>query len=180
MNYACAMQNAQKPAEQPKLANPPASEPDVRMHRTLGDEEFKSKLEMTKAFCDTAKGYVQISSAGLAVPLLLNEAVLGKARTESGLGQVPCTLTISWISFLVSIACGLIYQWLSMRRLWDQYHGGHRTIHNMHEAGYRITKAIPQTGGINLSYIWSGMVFGLILGAAFFVAYAWGLIAHGR
>jgi LPXTG-motif cell wall-anchored protein len=50
----------------------------------------------------------------------------------------------------------------------------------MHEAGYRITKVIPQTGGINLSYVWSGMMFGLMIGAAFFVIYAWGVIAYGH
>jgi hypothetical protein len=155
------------------------SEPDVRLHRTFSDEEFKSKLEMTKAFCETAKGYVQISAAGLAVPLLLNEAILGKTKSESGLGHVPWSLIALWGLLVVSISCGLLYQWLSMRKLWDQYHGGHRTIHNMREAGYRITKVIPQTGGINLSYVWFGMMFGLMLGAIFFVVYAWGIIAHG-
>jgi hypothetical protein len=153
----------------------------VRLNRPLGDEEFKAKLEMTKAFCDTAKSYVQVSSAGLAVPLLFKEAMLGKTRSEIGLlGSVPWTLISSWVLFLVSIASGLVYQWLSMRRLWDQYHGGHRTVENMREPGYRITRGIMQTGGMNLSLVWLAMTSGFFFGALCFVIYAYTVIAHGR
>jgi hypothetical protein len=49
----------------------------VHKARKLEDEEFKAKLEMTKAFCDTAKSYVQISSAGVALPLVFRQAILG-------------------------------------------------------------------------------------------------------
>lgn len=66
-----------------------------------------------------------------------------------------------------------------MRRLWDQYHGGHRTVENMNEPGYRITTGIVQTGGINLSWAWLAMMFGFFLGALFFVVYAGIVIAHG-
>jgi hypothetical protein len=153
----------------------------VRLNRPLGDEEFKAKLEMTKAFCDASKSYVQVSSAGLAVPLLFKEAMLGKTQSEIGLlGSVPWTLISSWGLFLFSIACGLVYQWLSMRRLWDQYHGGHRTVDNMKEPGYRMTRGIMQTGGMNLSWVWLGMTLGFFLGAFCFVIYAYTVIAHGR
>jgi hypothetical protein len=92
-------------AHSPLESNDP-KESNVRLNRPLGDEEFKSKLEMTKAFCDTAKIYVQISSAGLAVPLLLSETILGKTRSDTGLGHVPCSLVLSWAMFLISIGCG--------------------------------------------------------------------------
>lgn len=154
---------------------------EARLNRTLGDEEFKAKLEMTKGFCDTAKSYVQISSAGLAIPLLFKEAMLGKTRSDIGLlGSVPRSLISSWVLFLVSIACGLAYQWLSMRRLWDQYHGGHRTTENIKEPGYRMTKGIMQIGGMNLSWVWFGMTVGLFAGALCFAIYAYTVIAHGR
>jgi len=68
VDYASRMTDE---AHSPLESNDP-KESDGRLNRPLGDEEFKSKLEMTKAFCDTAKIYVQISSAGLAVPLLLS------------------------------------------------------------------------------------------------------------
>lgn len=59
---------------QPSPPPQPAAQMDTeRKHRKLETEEFEAKLEMTKAFCDTAKGYVQISSAGLALPLLFRK-----------------------------------------------------------------------------------------------------------
>ena len=139
-------------------------------HRKLGDEEFKAKLEMTKAFCDTAKSYVQISSAGLALPLLFQEAMLGKVRSDNGLlGSFHWELIPSWALFLIAIVCGLLYQWLSMRRLWDQYHMGNRTRDNMHEPGYRITPRLLKIDKLNLSWIWLGMMGTFYLGAVFFV-----------
>jgi len=149
---------------------------DVRLNRPLGDEEFKAKLEMTKAFCDTAKSYVQISSAGLAVPLLFVQMIFGKTRSEAGFLAVPWSLAASWVLFLASIGCGLIYQWLAIRRLWDQYHGGHRTEENMREPGYRLTKGIMQTGNMNLSWYWLGMTGGFFAGAVCFVLYAASLL----
>jgi hypothetical protein len=87
------------PDESPRIEklSQPAQPPHVevqadieRKHRKLDDEEFKAKLEMTKAFCDTAKGYVQISSAALALPLFFQEAMLGKVRSDNGLlGSCP-------------------------------------------------------------------------------------------
>jgi hypothetical protein len=76
------------PDESSQLEKPtqPAAQADTeRKHRKLHTEEFKAKLEMTKAFCDTAKGYVQISSAGLALPLLFQQAMLGIQRTRISL-----------------------------------------------------------------------------------------------
>jgi len=67
-----------------------------------------------------------------------------------------------------------------MRRLWDQYHMGHRTRENMHEPGYRITPGIMQTGAINLSWVWLGMVFGFFYGALFLVIFAGRVIAYGH
>src|ERR1700679_2292612 len=52
-------------------------------HRKLGDEEFKAKLEMTRAFCDVAKGYVQIGSAALALPLLFRKLCWGRKEVPT-------------------------------------------------------------------------------------------------
>ena len=162
------------PSAMPEIAK--AETKDVRLNRPLGDDEFKAKLEMTKAFCDTAKSYVQISSAGLALPVLFTQMIVGKTRSEQGLGVIHWTLAGSWVLFLVSIGCGLVYQWLAMRRLWDQYHGGHRTLENMKEPGYRLTKGILQTGKMNLSWVWLGMTGGFFTGAICFVLYAAALL----
>lgn len=95
------------PVVQPE--QPAAPQEAVRLNRPLGDEEFKAKLEMTKAFCDTAKSYVQLSSAGLALPLLFTEAIFGKAESETGLlGSPLWELIASWGFFLIAIASGLV------------------------------------------------------------------------
>src|ERR1035438_2513033 len=103
------------PDEIPQSAAAPA--PVVPRARKFADEEFKAKLEMTKAFCDTAKSYVQISSAGVALPLLFRQAILGDADAKKGLlGSLPWSLEVSWVFFILSIVFGLVYQWLAMRR----------------------------------------------------------------
>jgi hypothetical protein len=145
---------------QPLQPPQPAAKADTEpKHRKLDSEEFKAKLEMTKAFCDTAKGYVQISSAGLALPLLFQQAMLGKVRSENGLlGSLPWELIASWVLFLIAILCGLLYQWQSVRRLWDQYHMGNRTPENKDEPGYRITPGVVKFEKLNLSWTWLGMM----------------------
>lgn len=107
--------------------------------------------------------------------------MLGKAGRENGLlGSCPWELIASWVLFLIAIVCGLLYQWLSMRRLWDQYHMGNRTPQNMHEPGYRITKGVVRIDNLNLSWIWLGMMGAFYLGAVFFVIFAGTVIATGN
>jgi hypothetical protein len=153
--------------------------PVGRKARKFADEEFRAKLEMTKAFCDTAKSYVQISSVGIALPLLFRQAILGEAAAKSGLGMLPWTLEASWLFFLLCIGFGLAYQWLSMRRLWDQYHAGHWEPDRAEEPGYRTTKGILRTERLNLSWVWLGMTGSLFAGALFFMIYAGGVIEYG-
>lgn len=148
--------------------------------RKLEEEEFKAKLEMTKTFCDTAKSYVQISSVGVALPLLFRQAMLGDTDAKKGLlGSLPWTLGASWLFFLLSIGLGLVYQWLSIRRLWDQYHAGNWTPDKDLEPGYRTTKGILRIDKLNLAWVWLGMTGSLFAGAAFFVVYSAHFIARG-
>jgi hypothetical protein len=87
-------------------------------------EFFKARIELIKNFSDTAKTYIQISSAGLAIPVVFVQALLGKTAAERGLAAdgAPVLLWLMWACFLGAIACGLIYQWLINRRLWDNLH----------------------------------------------------------
>jgi len=118
-------------------------------------EEFKSKLEITKAFCDTAKSYIQISAAALALPIVFTQALLGKEAAEKGIRAVglPCSLVLSWISFLLAIGLGLAYQWLAIRALWDEIHRVQFTDERASQRGFRITGLIPQFRDFNRSYL---------------------------
>ncbi len=76
-----------------------------------------------KLYSDTAKSYIQVASAALALPLILREALFGESEAKHGLIAlgVPWQLTTSWVCFLFTILLGLLYQWLVVRRLWDTY-----------------------------------------------------------
>src|SRR5579864_2993369 len=116
-------------------------------------EEFKSKVEITKAFCDTAKSYIQISAAGLALPIVFTQALLGKEAAERGIRAVglPCSLKLSWLSFLLAIGFGLLYQWLAIRAVWGELHEAQFTKDKAAQRGFRTTAWIPQFRDFNRS-----------------------------
>ena len=136
---------------------------------------FKSRADLANAFCETAKTYIQISSAALALPLLFTNALFGKTVAESGLqmiGSVPCSLLLSWLSFLLAIGFGLSYQWLTIRRIWNQLHKDHLTRENCKDWGFRTTPGIPKFEWLNRSWLYGGMVGFFYLGAILFVVFA--------
>jgi hypothetical protein len=87
---------------------------------------FKTRLEVTKAYSEGAKGFVQLSSAALALPLVFTQTILGKDVADKGLpgldGIVLWTLGLAWASFFFAIVCGSFYLWLAPRRMWDDLH----------------------------------------------------------
>ena len=46
---------------------------------------FKAPTELVKALADSARSYIQISSAALALPLLFSRALLAEGAGKSGL-----------------------------------------------------------------------------------------------
>jgi hypothetical protein len=137
-------------------------------------EEFKSKVDLTKAFCETAKTYIQISSAALALPMLFTQAVLGKEAAGNGLRGVgvPCSLVLAWISFLLAIGFGLLYQWLAVRLMWDELHRAQTTNQNLTQPGFRTTWWVPQFRWLNRSLPFACMLGFFYLGAILFVVFA--------
>jgi len=140
---------------------------------------FKSRTELVKAYCDTAKSYIQISSAALALPLLFRQAWLGEAGIRGGLQSigVPWSLIMAWLSFLLAIACGLAYQWLIVRRLWDKLNDDHLTPDNAKEWGVAPAPGVPKFESLDRSYLYGGMVFCFYLGACLFVWFSWTVLA---
>jgi hypothetical protein len=51
-----------------------------------------------------------------------------------------------WSCFLISVGCGLLYQWLAIRLVWDELHAGNRTRENARNPGFRTTWWIPSLG----------------------------------
>jgi hypothetical protein len=57
------------------------------------------QLQMVKTFGETKESYIQIASAGLALPLPFTQAVLGKNTSENGLRSVRGSYALygAWI-----------------------------------------------------------------------------------
>ena len=143
-------------------------------------DEFKSRVDLMKAFCDTAKTYIQISFAALALPMVFTQAILGKETAERGLRAVgvPCGLILAWIFFLLAIAFGLGYQWLAIRLVWEELHRVQITDQKAAEPGFRTTWWVPQFRWLNRSILYGGMVVFFYLGAILFVAFAAGTLRN--
>ena len=109
----------------------------------------------------------------LALPLLFTQAIFGK-KAENGLNHIgsPCFLYGAWAGFLLAIGCGLVYQWLSIRRVWDDFHTMTWTEEKKGQPGYRMSKPIPHIPKLNLSYFYGGMVVCFFIGVVAFVWFA--------
>jgi hypothetical protein len=153
---------------------PPTPDQSLQTSSITPLEEFDAKLKMTNAFCDTAKSYIQISSAALALPLLFAEAIAGKESVEHNGLHFHKTgfLYGAWFCFLVSIAFGLFYQWGAIRRVWDDFHNTYRTPQNASRPGYRRSWWVVSFAGLNLSGAWAMMTGSFYLGALLFTIFA--------
>jgi hypothetical protein len=111
-----------------------------------------------KAFGDTAKSYIQISSDALALPILFTQAILGKNAAENGLRSVGVRFALycGWAFFLLVIGFGLIYQWSSVRRLWDELYSMQRTEENVSNPGFRRSWWVVHCDKFNLSFFYGG------------------------
>jgi len=132
----------------------------IRQNHMSFTDAFKSKVDVIKAFCDTAKTYIQISSAALALPMVFTQAILGKDIAEKGFRDfgLPWSLILAWISFLLAIGFGLAYQWLAIRMVWGELHRAQRTRWNADSPGFRTTRWVPQFRRFNRSFLYGGMV----------------------
>src|SRR6267378_5620523 len=104
------------------------------------EDELKMRFDVVKAFGDTAKSYIQISSAALAIPLLFTQAIFGENAAKQGLRSigVPYTVYGAWFCFVLAIVLGVLYRWASIRRVWDDLHEMQRTTVNADRPGFRI------------------------------------------
>jgi hypothetical protein len=69
---------------------------------------FKARTELVKALADSARSYIQISSAALALPLLFSRTLLAERAAKSGsyaMGM-PWSLVAACAFFLLAIVCG--------------------------------------------------------------------------
>jgi hypothetical protein len=70
-------------------------------------------FEIIKAYIDTTKSIVQLSSAGLVLPLTLKTAFLVSTGSFNSLERA--SIVFSWVSFLLAIAAGTFYSYVSVK-----------------------------------------------------------------
>jgi hypothetical protein len=148
--------------------------PQLKADMTYTDF-FKARTELVKALADSARSYIQISSAALALPLLFARALLPERAAKSGSYAVGAlwSLVAACAFFLVAIVCGLLYQWLIVRRLWDKLHRDHITAEYAAEWGVARSAFVPKFEWLDRSWLYGGMVCSFIAGAALLVVFAW-------
>ena len=136
---------------------------------------FNARTELVKALADSARSYIQISSAALALPLLFSRALLAEPAAKSGSYPmvVPWSLLAACSFFLIAIVCGLFYQWLIVRRLWDKLHRDHISAEYAAEWGVAQSAFAPKLEWLDRSWLYGGMVGSFIVGAALLVWFAW-------
>jgi hypothetical protein len=152
--------------------------PQLKADMTYTDF-FKARVELVKALADSTRSYIQISSAALALPLLFSRAVLPEHAARSGAYAmgVPWSLVAACAFFLIAIVCGLFYQWLIVRRLWDKLHRDHISADFAAEWGVARSAFAPKFEWLDRSWLYGGMVCSFIVGAALLVWFAWTVLA---
>jgi hypothetical protein len=152
-------------------------ESDERDTGWMSYSEFlKARTDITKAFCDTAKVYIQLSSAGLALPLLFTQAILGTGKWVQGLNATGrYSLLLAWVFFLIAILAGAYYQWFAIRGMWNDLHRSElmkETHGKLIYSGFRKTPGIPQFEKSNRSRPYGVMLISFFAGAISFAVFA--------
>jgi hypothetical protein len=150
--------------------------PQLKADMTYTDF-VNARTELVKALADSARSYIQISSAALTVPLFFSRAFLAEGAERSGSYAMPWSLFAACAFFLVAIVCGLLYQWLVVRRLWDKLHRDHITAEYAQEWGVSKSAFAPKFEWLDRSWLYVGMVSSFVIGAALLVWFAWSVSA---
>ena len=75
-----------------------------------------SMLETMKLYIEGSKSFVQLSSAGLALPVVLKSNIFGLFDKTGQFSSLQLMVVcLSWVCFLVSIAAGVLYQYVAVK-----------------------------------------------------------------
>jgi hypothetical protein len=108
----------------------------------LKGPEFSYLTTVMSMYIDSAKGYVQVATGALLLPIVFLHNVMG-LKQEDALTWIPGPMLFSWVLLLVSIGAGLLYQVRAVRYLEIEMEGetGKVPLHSESE----LSKASTQT-----------------------------------
>ena len=82
-----------------------------------------SMLETMKLYLEGSKSFVQLSSAGLALPVVLKSSIFGLFGKTGQFSSLQLTIVcLSWMCFLVSIGAGVLYQYVAVKFIESESH----------------------------------------------------------
>ena len=78
--------------------------------------KWAKEIEIINAYVDTAKTYIQLSSAGLALPLVLHERLKPVLDRQDELATSTwVVLIVAWAAFLVAVCAGALFQFAAAK-----------------------------------------------------------------
>jgi hypothetical protein len=115
-------------------------------------------LDTMKAYIDTTKTFIQLSSGGLVLPLAIRTQFLELFHTHSTFA--PATLVLacaSWLCFLVAIGAGALFQYAAVKFV--EYEASPSTTHVPRVLNYLVREKGPGVAyGIMISAFYLGAI----------------------
>lgn len=128
----------------------------------LKEQEFGYLTKIMSMYIDNAKGYIQVATGALLLPIIFLHQVMG-VKQEDALPKIPGPMWLSWILLLLSIGAGLLYQVRAVRYLEVATEGADRP--GSDSLGERLRRNLDRNPGD----IFDVMVLAFYLGTIFFV-----------
>jgi hypothetical protein len=141
---------------------PLVSAQEKNLNLQLKGPEFTYLTTVMTMYIDSAKGYVQVATGALLLPIVFLHSVMG-LKQEDALTWIPGPMWLSWILLLLSIGAGLLYQVRAVRYLEIEMEGGDQ--HGPDSLGERVKQSFDKNPGD----IFDVMVLAFYLGTTFFV-----------
>jgi hypothetical protein len=127
-----------------------------------------NELELIKAYIDSTKTFVQLSSAGLLAPVVLKSNVIGLFQKGDQYSVFELTFVcLSWIFFLAAIGAAVLYQYVAIKFV--EYHSEPSRTYVP-----RILETLVKVRGPGLAY--GAMVVSFYGGAVTVVLYSFAAI----
>jgi hypothetical protein len=137
-----------------------AREKDLSLR--LRAPQFSYLTTVMSMYIDSAKGYVQVATGALLLPIVFLHNVMG-LKQEDALHWIPGPMWLSWILLLISIGAGLLYQVRAVRYLEIEMEGVDQ------EGSDSLGERVKENFDTNPGDIFDVMVLAFYLGTTFFV-----------
>ena len=122
-------------------------------------------LETMKAYIDTSKTFIQLSSGGLVLPLVIRTQVLNLFRSDGTYRPTALILICaSWVCFLLAIGAAVLYQYAAVKFV--EYHENPKATYVP-----RMLAGLIQRSGPGVAY--GVMVATFYVGAILAVLYSY-------